>query len=94
MSLTKLEKRKTCKIKKGIEYFEKKYKGKELTITIEDEDIVVFGNRWYNHNIGNPAIFEFLMRTMRTMGQEMKPAYYGKVMSLGELVYPEELEEI
>ena len=82
---------KTYKIKGKIKYFEEKYGKGVKKIIIEDQSSKVFGQPWFVQNVGNPTVYQF---TMRNMEADMKEAFYGKVNNLGELVYPEEIEEL
>ena len=87
---------KTYRIKGSSPYFKEKYGTHNPLIRVEDWDTKVFGGSWLQMT-GNPACIQFAMRSILGLADPLQrptPVWYGKVNSLGELVWEDELEEV
>jgi len=103
MKLKQMIAGRTYRITGRSEYFKDKYGTSNPLFTYEGTDQKVWGESWYDvFNRGNPAAVCFKLR-MEQAGRDMawdEEVLYGKVhltgtdARLGELVVPEEIEEI
>lgn len=81
------------RIKGKSQYFKNKYGHSNPIICIEDTDKNVFGQSW-EWMKGNPACMLFGIRTGSEGLETTGKVYYGKVLSMGELVWEYELENL